>query len=196
MLEIYLLRHGETKWSKSGQHTGLTDIPLTEDGEKQVENLYKTIKEIKFDAVYSSPLQRVKRTCEICHLLQDAIITKDLLEWDYGEYEGLTSKEIHLTDPAWTIFTKDPKKGETAHQIEERADRLIAELLKHKDGKIALFSSGHFLRSFTARWLGFPVSFGAYFTLSTATLSILSFEHGNQVIKTWNSVPVDKKKTA
>jgi broad specificity phosphatase PhoE len=185
MLTIYLVRHGETKWSKALKHTGLTDIPLTEEGEGQVSHLYEFIKNITFEKVFCSPLIRAKRTCEICNLLKDAIITNDLLEWDYGKYEGLTSSEIHKMDPNWSVFFKDPKGGETSLQVQKRADHLMEELLK-LDGNVVLFSSGHFLRAFTARWLSFPISYGAYFMLSTASLSVLSFEHGNQVITSWN----------
>jgi broad specificity phosphatase PhoE len=185
MLTIYLLRHGETKWTILGKHTGLTDIPLTQEGEKQVSNLYEVIKNIPFEKVFCSPLVRAKKTCEICHLLEGAIITNDLLEWNYGDYEGLTSQDIHKTDPNWTVFSKDPKGGETKASIAKRADHLIEEFLK-LDGNVALFSSGHFLRAFTARWLKFPVSFGEHLLLSTASVSVLSFEHNNRIIKSWN----------
>ena len=189
MLEIYLFRHGETEWTKSMKHTGLTDIPLTENGIKQAKNLSKLVKGVEFDSVYCSPLERAKETCNALNLLDKAIITPDLLEWDYGDYEGLTTKEIQKTHPNWTIFNADPKNGETSKSIRDRADRLMKILLKQKDGKIALFSSGHFSRAFGAHWLGFPVTYGRYFTLSTASLSVLSFEHGNQVIKSWNNLP-------
>jgi probable phosphoglycerate mutase len=189
MLEIYLIRHGETAWSKKGHHTGLTDIPLTEDGKKECRALYQKIKDIHFDTVYCSPLIRAKQTCEICHLLEKATISSDLLEWNYGDYEGMTSKQIHLIDPNWMVFSKDPRNGETSHQVEARADRMIGELLK-LDGRVAIFSSGHFLRAFAARWLCFPVSYGMYFSLRTATHSILSFENGNQVIESWGIPPI------
>ena len=192
MAEIYLLRHGETQWSKSGQHTGLTDIPLTDNGIKQSLDLKKMIAHEEFEAVFCSPLERAKQTCKNCNLLDKAIITNDLLEWNYGDYEGITSKEIHEHDPKWTIFTKDPPNGETSIQVANRADRLIKESSKY-EGKVAFFSSGHFLRALAARWLGFPVSFGAYLTLSTASLSILSFEHDNRVIQEWNSISHNKK---
>ena len=188
MLKIYLIRHGETAWSKLGHHTGLTDIPLTDDGKKESEVLYHKIKGLNFTAIYCSPLQRAKQTCQICHLLEKAQISSDLLEWNYGDYEGKTSKEIHLIDPGWMVFTKDPKNGETSHQVGIRADRMIKELLKC-EGNVAIFSSGHFLRAFAARWLCFPVSYGMYFKLSTASYSVLSFENENQVIETWGITP-------
>lgn len=186
MQKIYLLRHGQTEWSKSMKHTGLTDIPLIEEGVHQADTLFSAIKDIKFEAVYCSSLQRAKQTCERCKLLQEAIIDDDLLEWDYGDYEGITSKEIHKTNPGWTIFNQDPKNGETAAQVAKRADSIILKALSHK-GDVALFSSGHFLRSLGARWLSQDVSFGAYLTLSTASLCVLSFEHDNQVIHSWNN---------
>lgn len=188
MLEIYILRHGETEWSKSGQHTGLTDIPLIDEGVKQAKALKKALSGIEFDKVFCSPLLRAKQTCQQCGLLDGAVINSDLLEWDYGDYEGMTTHQIHNSDPSWTVFTKDPKNGETSMQVEARADRLIEEAKKY-DGKIAFFSSGHFSRALAARWLGFPVSHGRYFKLSPATFSILSFEHDYQVIKSWNNVP-------
>ncbi len=189
MLEIYLIRHGETAWSKVGRHTGITDIPLTEEGKKECEGLYRKIQDIKFNTIYCSPLERAKQTCEICHLLDKAQISSDLLEWDYGDYDGMTSKEVHLTDPNWTIFSKDPKNGETSHQVGVRADRMIKEVLK-LEGKVAIFSSGHFLRALAARWLSLPVSCGMYFAFSTAEHAILSFENGNQVVKSWGIPPL------
>ncbi|MCH9812063.1 histidine phosphatase family protein, partial [bacterium] len=173
MLEIYLFRHGETEWSKSGKHTGLTDLPLTKEGVEQAKALAKLVKGVKFEAVYCSPLERAKETCKALKLLDSAIINSDLLEWDYGSYEGKTSKEIQKFHPGWTIFNADPIGGETSEQVRDRADRLMKELLKY-DGKIALFSSGHFLRCFVAHWLGFPITYGRFFPLSTASLSILS----------------------
>jgi len=184
MLKIYLIRHGGTAWSKTGHHTGLTDLPLTEEGEKECKELYNKIKHVDFNTVYCSPLQRAKKTCELCHCMDKAIITSDLLEWDYGDYEGMTSQEIGLIDPCWTVFSKDPKNGETSHQVGLRADRMIKEILT-LDGNIAIFSSSHFLRAFVARWLGFPVSCGMYFTLSTASHAVLSFEHTNPVVERW-----------
>jgi broad specificity phosphatase PhoE len=188
MLEIYLFRHGETEWSKTGKHTGLTDIPLTKDGVIQAKNLVKLVKGVEFNEVYCSPLERAKETCKALYLLDNAVITSDLLEWNYGDYEGMTSKEIHKSDPNWTIFNSDPKNGETSESVRNRAEKM-QKLIRGKKGKIAIFSSGHFLRCFGAHWLGFPVTYGRYFTLSTASLSILSFEHGNQVIKSWNNLP-------
>ncbi|MCH9621397.1 MAG: Acid phosphatase [Chlamydiia bacterium] len=188
MKELYLFRHGETEWSKSGQHTGLTDIPLIDEGITQAKALKKIVKGLTFNKVYCSPLTRVKSTCEYCGLLDKAIINSDLLEWDYGDYEGITTKEIHKIDPNWTVFTKDPKNGETSYEVEVRADRLIKEALK-QEGRVAFFSSGHFSRSLIARWLNFPVSHGRYFALSPASYSILSFEHDYQVIKSLNNLP-------
>jgi len=188
MVEIYLIRHGETKWSLSGHHTGLTDIPLTDNGIAQAKALQSAISKVPFKLVYCSPLQRAKQTCEVCNLLDRAIINSDLVEWDYGDYEGLTTKQIHEIDPNWSVFTKDPKNGESFHHVQMRADRMISELQK-LDGPVAVFSSGHFLRVLASRWCGFPTSYGRYLLLSTASISVLSIESDIQVIKHWNVLP-------
>lgn len=179
------MRHGETEWTKSGQHTGLTDIGLTKTGEQQAKKLGKSIHNVQFDHVFCSPLKRVRDTCELAGLSKQAIIDPHLLEWNYGDYEGLTSAEIHQTDPDWTIFTKDPPHGETAREVEHRADEVIDQILE-LSGTIGVFSSGHFSRVFGSRWLKLPVSYGQYFTLSTASKSLLGFEHDHPAIATWN----------
>jgi len=184
-LELYLIRHGETEWSKNGNHTGLTDIPLTENGIKQAEATAKRIKDITFGKVYSSPLQRAKTTCEKAGLLENAEITDALLEWDYGEYEGITSPEIHKTNPGWNVFTHGAPGGESIEDVIKRAQKFIEEL-RGLSGKIALFSSGHFLRAFTSIYLDQEISLGKHLLLSTASLSILGEDRGTPVVILWN----------
>jgi broad specificity phosphatase PhoE len=183
--EVYLIRHGETKWSKSGQHTGITDIPLTSGGEEQASCIKKRLDGKIFEKVLVSPLERAIRTCEIAGYREQAIITEDLYEWDYGEYEGITTKEIRKTNPGWTVFNGDIPKGETLDQVSLRADRVIAELAKTQ-GNIALFSSGHILRILGARWIGLDPSHACHLILSTASLCILGYEHESRTIKLWN----------
>lgn len=183
--EIYLLRHGDTEWTEASKHTGLTDIDLIKSGKKQAKRLGSRLKKIHFDHVLASPLRRVRETAELAGFGKKMKIDSGLLEWDYGDYEGLTSDEIHEDNPGWTIFNGDPPGGETAEQVEKRADDLIERVLR-LEGRIALFSSGHFSRALGARWIEFPVSAGQNLVLSTAALSILSFEHGYPTITVWN----------
>ncbi len=185
--EIFLVRHGETEWSLKGRHTGRTDIPLTERGKKEALNLKQRLASHRFDRVFFSPLARAKETCRLAGLLDHAIADSDLVEWDYGNYEGLTSQEIHQQDPEWTIFSHGAPGGESLLQATERVDRLLARLSPIQ-GKIILFSSGHLLRLLAARWLSLPPSGGQYFILTTASLSVLSYEHQRYpVISCWNS---------
>jgi len=183
MIEIYIIRHGETEWTRNGKHTGLSDIPLTELGEMQAASLGKRIEKIKFSHVFLSPLERVKQTCAICGL--DGRVDKDLLEWDYGAYEGMTSKEILKAVPNWKIFTHGAPGGESIEDIIKRADRFIKKI-KDLEGKIIIFSSGHFLRTFTMRWLKIALENGTRFPLSTTSLSILGREKDMESIKLWN----------
>ena len=184
-MKIYLFRHGETLWSKTGQHTGLTDLDLTPEGELEAKQLGESVKNISFDYVFASPLKRVIKTCDFVGLKERAIIEPNLLEWDYGDYEGLTSNEIWKIDPGWTIFKKNPPNGETSLKVQARADRIIHKI-RSLDGNIAIFSSGHFSRVIAARWLGLDVSFGASLILSTASKSILGYEHNVPAIFLWN----------
>jgi len=181
--QIYIVRHGETEWARLGKHTGLTDIPLNEKGETQAVELRKHIQNIKFDHVFSSPLQRAYKTCNICEL--EAKIIDELLEWDYGDYEGMKSEEIHKNDPDWNIFTHGAVNGESVADVKSRVDRLI-EKLESLEGNIALFSSGHISRAFASQWLQLPMSVGSRLILSTASLSILSYEHQRRALKLWN----------
>ncbi len=184
--KIYLLRHGETAWTKSGQHTSFTDIELTPNGRWEAKRLGKTIKHIKFDYVFSSPVKRARETFKLAGFKEAEVkIDPRLLEWNYGDYEGLTTKEIHKTNPGWTIFTQDPPSGETAKEIEKRVDDLL-KCASSLDGLVAFVSSAHVTRVIGARWLKMPVSFGQHLLLSTGAKSILGYEHASPVLCTWN----------
>ena len=186
---IYLIRHGETEWSLSGQHTGRTDIPLTAPGEDGARELGQRLRDIPFARVLTSPRQRARRTCELAGLGPAAEIEPDLAEWDYGDYEGQRSVDILKGRPEWNLFQDGCPRGETPAQISDRADRFIARL-RVLDGNVALFSHGHFGRVLAARWIGLPVSEAQRFLLDTASLSVLGYEHNHvesPVIALWNS---------
>ena len=183
---ICLVRHGETAWSLSGQHTGLTDLPLTANGERVAQLLAPVLARETFTLVLTSPLQRARRTCELAGLLANAQVDSDLLEWNYGEYEGLTPAQIRAVVPGWIIFDDGCPGGESPAQVVDRVDRVIVSA-KAAHGHVALFAHGHFFRVFAARWLGLPPSAGARFLLDTATLSVLSFYRGVPAIKRWNA---------
>jgi broad specificity phosphatase PhoE len=185
---VYIARHGNTAWTHSGQHTGLTDLPLTPDGERNAVRLGERLKGMTFAKVFTSPLQRASRTCELAGFGSGAETDPDLVEWDYGEYEGLTSAQILQRNPNWDLFRDGAPEGESPVQIGERADRVV-ERIRHVAGDILLFSSGHFIRVLTARWLGLgPGVGGRYFLLSPASLSAVSYEHNlsRPVIRLWN----------
>jgi probable phosphoglycerate mutase len=184
---IYLARHGETAWSLSGQHTGLTDIPLTERGERNARRLGERLKGMTFAHVFTSPLQRARRTCELAGFGALAKVDPNLVEWDYGAYEGKTSAEIRKERPDWQLFRDGCPGGETLERIGTRADGVIARL-RALDKDVLLFSSGHFLRVLAARWCGLDVSAGRLVLLSTASLSILGYEHNRAepAIRLWN----------
>jgi broad specificity phosphatase PhoE len=183
--QVYLIRHGETEWSLSGQHTGITDIPLTENGRKVAKLLEPLLAKETFALVLTSPLQRARKTCELAGLGERAEIDRDLMEWNYGEYEGLTSREIREKAPGWLLFNDGCPGGETPEQVGNRADRIIARA-RGAQGNVALFAHGHLLRVLAARWLGFPASAGRHFLLDTGTLNILSYYQGVPAIKRWN----------
>ncbi len=188
-VRIYLIRHGETAWSLSGQHTGRTDIPLTENGERKARLLGETLRALRFSRIWTSPLSRARRTCELAGL-SAAEINQDLAEWDYGEYEGLTSDEIRKARPDWSIFNDGCPGGESVAQISERADRVIAQV-KGFTGNVALFSHGHMLRAFAATWIGIPLAKARHLMLDTASISILGYEHDrldSPVIILWNAL--------
>jgi probable phosphoglycerate mutase len=183
---LYLARHGETAWSLSGQHTGLTDLPLTPRGERNARRLGERLKGKAFAQVFTSPLQRASKTCELAGF-SDAVVDADLVEWNYGDFEGKTTAEILQIRPGWRLFDDGCPGGETVAQIGARADRVLARL-RTAAGDVLVFSSGHLLRVLTARWLGLPPSEGRLFLLSTAALSILGYEHckTEPAVKLWN----------
>ncbi len=184
---VYLARHGETAWSLSGQHTGKTDLPLTQRGERNARSLGERLRGLTFARVYTSPLQRAVRTCELAGFGAMAQIDPDLCEWDYGQYEGLRTAEIHKDRPDWQLFRDGCPGGETPQQIGARADRVVSRL-RSVDGDVLVFSSGHILRVLAARWLGLEPAAGRFLLLSTASLSVLGYEHNRSepVIRLWN----------
>jgi broad specificity phosphatase PhoE len=184
---IYLARHGETAWSLSGQHTGRTDLPLTECGERNARALGEGLRGMTFAKVLTSPLQRAVRTCELAGFGAVAEIDPDLVEWDYGEYEGRRTAEIHSERPDWQLFRDGGPGGESPDQIGARADRVVGRVRAVK-GDVLVFSSGHFLRVLAARWLGLDAAGGRYLLLSTASLSALGYEHhqAEPAIRLWN----------
>ena len=182
---VHVIRHGETEWSLSGQHTGITDIPLTENGRKAAALCRPILSEENFALVLASPLQRARETCALAGLGDRAEIDPDVMEWNYGEYEGLTPQRIHATNPDWMIFTDGSPGGESPQQIECRIDRVIRKV-RAANGNAALFSHGHFLRAFAARWIGLHVSDGGRFLLDTATWSVMSYYGDMPAINRWN----------
>jgi len=191
---VWLARHGETEWSRTLRHTGRTDIPLTAEGEAEARALREPLAAVGFDRVLCSPLSRARETCELAGLGDRAELTDDLLEWDYGDYEGRTSADIRSDRPSWLLWRDGCPDGESAADVGARADRIVAELLAtpaaaDEDGgaTIAVFAHGHVLRVLCARWLGLPPADGQLFGLGTATLSRLGWEHDYRVIQRWNA---------
>lgn len=184
--KIYLVRHGETEWSLSGQHTGITNIPLTEEGKKVAKLFQPLFAKESFALILTSPLERARTTCEFAGLDRSAEVDRDLMEWNYGEYEGLTTKQIHAKSPDWMLFNDGCPGGENPEQVCTRVDRVI-ERIRAAEGHVAIFAHGHILRVLAARWLGFPVVMGCHFMLDPATLSILSYYRGIPAVKQWNS---------
>jgi broad specificity phosphatase PhoE len=185
--QIYLIRHGETEWSLSGQHTGITDIPLTENGRKVAKLLQPVLAKETFALVLTSPLERARETCELAGLSDRVEIDRDLMEWNYGEYEGLTPKQIHAQAPGWMLFRDGCPDGESPEQIGARVDRVIARV-RSVEGHVALFAHGHIFRVFAARWLGLPATAGCHFLLDTATLNILGYYRCIPAVKRWNAM--------
>ncbi len=187
LLKIYLARHGETAWSISGQHTGVTDLPLTERGEDTARALGHRLIGLSFDKVLTSPLQRASRTCEPAGFSAMSEAEPDLVEWKYGEFEGLRTAEIRGKRPDWQLFRDGCPGGESPEEVGARADRVL-ERICAEEGNILLFSSGHFLRVLAIRWLGLEPALGRFFMLNTASVSILGYENcpSKPVIQMWN----------
>jgi probable phosphoglycerate mutase len=187
LASIFLARHGETAWTVTGQHTGRTDLPLTERGERNARRLGERLAGQRFSSVLVSPLARTRQTCELAGFGGAASVDADLIEWDYGDYEGKTTAEIRTARPNWQLFRDGCPSGESVAEISARADRVIARL-REISGDTLLFSSGHFSRVLAARWLGLDASGGRYFFLGTATLSCLGYEHttSEPVLRLWN----------
>ena len=186
---LYIARHGETAWSLSGQHTGLTDLPLTERGQRNAHHLGNELRGWSFAHVFTSPLQRARRTCELAGFGAQAEADRDLVEWNYGEYEGLRTEEIRAKRPGWKLFRDGCPGGESVAEVGARAGRVL-DHVRSLQQDVLIFSSGHFLRVLGARWLGFEPQAGEHFLLSTASLSALSYEDDltRPVIKFWNDL--------
>ena len=185
---LVVVRHGETEWSANGRHTSRTDLPLTDDGRERAQALASALSEWSFAGVECSPLRRARETCELAGLGEQAAIEGDLHEWDYGDYEGLTTPEIHERDPDWILWRDGCPGGETPAQISERADGVLARL-NELDGDAAVFAHGHFLRVLTARWVSMDVAAGARFALAAGAIGLLGHENETRVVEQWNLTP-------
>ncbi|WP_426244894.1 histidine phosphatase family protein [Nocardioides sp. LHG3406-4] len=183
--ELWMCRHGETEWSRDGRHTSTTDLPLTEAGEQVATTLAQRLAGTSFDLVLTSPRLRARRTAELAGF-GDAVVDGDLVEWDYGDYEGVTTDEIRRTVPGWTVFTHPSPGGETAEQVGARLDRVVARA-RGAGGRVLVFGHGHALRVLAARWLEQPVLDGRNLRLDTATISTLGFERETPVLLRWNT---------
>lgn len=182
---MFVIRHGETEWSLSGQHTGTTDIPLTANGRRLAERLRPFLAGKAFALVRVSPMQRARETCALAGLGNAAVVDADLAEWNYGAYEGLTPEQIRATAPGWLIFRDGCPGGETPEQVGARADRVIARA-RAVEGDVALFAHGHVLRVLVARWIGLPAGAGQHFLLDTATLCVLDYYQDIPAVGVWN----------
>jgi probable phosphoglycerate mutase len=185
-VRLFCIRHGETEWSLSGQHTGTTDIALTDNGRRLAERLRPILAEETFALVLVSPLQRARETCKLAGLDAGAVIEPDLVEWNYGEYEGLTPAQIHATAPGWMIFRDGAPGGEAPEEIGRRVDRVI-ERVRKVEGDVAVFAHGHVLRVLVARWIALPPQGGQRFLLDTGTLCVLGYYRDVPAIKVWNA---------
>jgi broad specificity phosphatase PhoE len=184
--KVYLLRHGETEWSLNGRHTGVTDVPLTKNGRMAAQLLRPILARETFGLVLTSPLQRARETCELAGLGERANVERDLMEWNYGEYEGLTTEQIRMTRPGWSVFRDGCPGGELPEQIGTRADRVLTKV-RAAEGNVALFAHGHILRVFAARWINLSPSYGEHFLLDTATLNVLGYYRESPAFKVWNA---------
>jgi broad specificity phosphatase PhoE len=185
-MEIVLARHGETEWSRDGRHTGRTDIPLTDNGRREARLLGESLTEWSFVKVLSSPLERALETCKLAGLGDSVEATDDLLEWDYGEYEGITTPQIRESRPDWYLWRDGCPGGEQPGDVGARADRVLAAIAG-REGDVALFAHGHILRVIAARWIGLGPEAGALFALNTGTLSVLGYERETRVLRRWNA---------
>ncbi|MEP6666970.1 MAG: histidine phosphatase family protein [Nocardioidaceae bacterium] len=183
--EVWLIRHGETEWSRSGRHTSTTDLPLTPEGEKAARSLRPLISRTTFDLMLCSPRRRARDTSDLAGVT-DIHIEDDLVEWDYGDYEGRTRADIHEERPDWSIWTDGAPSGEAPDQVSARVDRVIAKC-RAANGRVLLFAHGHVLRSLAARWIEQPITVGAHLPLDTAKLSVLSYDRGTPTLDRWNS---------
>ena len=183
--EVVLARHGQTEWSADHRHTGRTDVPLTDEGERQAIALGAALRTRAFDAVIVSPLERARRTYELSGVGPAAEVVSDLAEWDYGDIEGRRTLDVREEIPGWLIWKHGPPGGETPQQVQRRVDRVVERLMQMQSN-VAVFAHGHLLRALTARWLEFPVLEGRRFVLDTATISVLGCYRGERVIQTWN----------
>jgi broad specificity phosphatase PhoE len=185
-MEIVLARHGETEWSRDGRHTGRTDIPLTDEGRRQARVLGRALGEWSFGRVLASPLERAVETCRLAGLGDRVEITDDLLEWDYGEYEGITTPQIREQRPDWYLWRDGCPGGEQPGDVARRVDRVLAAVGAERED-VALFAHGHVLRVLAARWVGLGPEAGALLALGTGTLSVLGFERETRVVRRWNA---------
>lgn len=186
--ELWLLRHGATEWALNGRHTGSTDVPLLPQGEAEARAMAPLLAQHTFDAVYCSPLQRARRTCELAGLSGQAQREPDLREWDYGRYEGITTAEIRQSVPGWTVFSHPCPEGESLAQVQERCERLITRLVdQHPGGRVALFAHGHILRSLAGCWLGLGAAGGALLVLGTGSFCVLGSEREQRALLHWNA---------
>jgi broad specificity phosphatase PhoE len=183
---VYLVRHGETQWSLSGQHTGVSDIALTENGRMAARLLKPVLTNETFALVLTSPLHRARETCELAGLGARAIVEPELVEWKYGDYEGITTAQIRVTRPGWSVFRDGCPGGETPEEVAARADRVLAKV-RAAQGNVALFAHGHIFRVLAARWINLPASYGEHFLLDTATLNILGYYGDSPALKIWNA---------
>lgn len=184
---IWLVRHGETDWSRTGQHTGRQDLALTALGEQEAYQTKSLLRDVAFEGVYCSPLLRARRTCEICGYLHRARILDDLMEWDYGALSGRTAEQVREEIPGWSIWTGPVPEGETIDQIADRARRALSVIDDEVRGQAVVFSHGHLLRMLTTQWLGLPSASGRHFAMATAAVSVLGYDNGAPAILRWNS---------
>ena len=189
-MNVFAVRHGETAWSLSGRHTGTTDIALTEKGRRLAERMRPVLAKEVFALVLCSPMQRARETCELAGLGDRAVIDPDLAEWNYGQYEGLTPKQIHEGAPGWLIFRDGCPGGESPEEMGTRADRVIAQA-RATEGDVALFAHGHVLRVLAARWIGLPAASGQHFLLDTGTLCVLGYYREVPAVRVWNGPLLD-----